>query len=357
MNVLAVTVGIAIVLGVAVDMALTVLHPTIRGAFSHRLTRGLWRMIRALSVATGSRQMLTFAGPIATVALFVAWLGGLWLGFGLVYLPFVDQFSATVHFVHRGVFAALYASASVLTTLGLGDVLPTQNGMRVAVVCEAAAGVATVSAAISYVLSVYPLATQTRAHALYLSDLRLRLPRAACEYIAATGNTGVAEVHQRLIAGHQSLRRFPVLYYFHPDAEEESVSRLLESAVVLCAVARWAPPDEVTPYGFRVAEGLLATLELIRADYLAKYVAGHIGQPSDEQIPAEDAAAVLRSLRDQLASPLRKARLSDSEARQFTRFASNMDHLLEGLARAHVYHHEPLLHRFAECDEPSAGTA
>ena len=91
MNVLAVTVGIAIVLGIAMDMALTVLHPTIRGAFSHRLTRGLWRMIRALSVATGSRRMLTFAGPLATVALFVAWLGGLWLGFGLVYLPFVDH--------------------------------------------------------------------------------------------------------------------------------------------------------------------------------------------------------------------------------------------------------------------------
>ena len=357
MNVLSVIVGIAIVLGIALDMALTVLHPTIRGAFSHRLTRTVWRMIRGLSVATGSRRIFTFAGPLATVALFVAWLGGLWLGFGLIYLPFVDQLSSTVHFVHRGVFAALYASASVLTTLGLGDVLPTQNGMRVAVVCEAAAGVATLSAAISYVLSVYPLATQTRAHALYLSDLRLRSPRAACEYIAATGNTGVAEVHQRLIEGHQSLRRFPVLYYFHPDAEEESVIRLLESAVVLCAVARWAPPDEVTPYGFRVAEGLRRTLELIRADYLAKYVAGHIGQVGRDQIPTEEAAVTLRSLRERLASPLSKARLSDSDARQFTRFTADMDHLLEGLARAHVYDHQPLLHRFANCDEPSVDAA
>jgi len=153
----------------------------------------------------------------------------------------------------------------------------------------------------------------------------------------------VAEVHQRLIEGHQSLRRFPVLYYFHPDAEEESVTRLLESAVVLCAVARWAPPDEVTPYGSRVAEGLQITLELIRADYLAKYIAGHIGQPSDEQIPTRAAAATVRSLREQLASPLAAGQLSDSEARQFTRFATNMDHLLAGLARAHVYDHEPIV--------------
>ncbi len=353
MNVVSVTAGVAIVFGIALDMALTVLHPTIRGAFSHRLTRGLWRLIRALSVVTGSRRVLTFAGPLATVALFVSWLGGLWLGFALIYLPFVDQFSSTVHLVHKGVFTALYGSASVLTTLGLGDVLPTQNGIRVAVVCEAAAGVATVSAAISYVLSVYPLATQTRAHALYLSDLRLRSPSAACEYIAATGNTGVSEIHQRLIDGHQSLRRFPVLYYFHPDAEEESVVRLLESATVLCAVARWAPPGEVTPYGFRLAEGLKTTLELIRTDYLAKYIAGQIGQPEDQQVPVEEAAKTLQFLRGQLASPLAEAPPNTLDAQQFARFTSNMDHLLAGLARAHVYEHQPLLRRLGNSAEPS----
>jgi hypothetical protein len=352
-NVVAVTAGVAMVFGIALDMALTVLHPTIRGAFSHRLTRGLWRLIRSLSVLTRSRRVLTFAGPLATIALFVAWLSGLWLGFALIYLPFVDQFSATVHFGHRGIFAALYASASVLTTLGLGDVLPTQNGIRVAVVSEAAAGVATVSAAISYVLSVYPLATQTRAHALYLSDLRLRSPRAACEYIAATGNTGVSEVHQRLIDGHQSLRRFPVLYYFHPETEAESVVRLLESAAVVCVVARWAPPGEVTPYGVRLAKGLETTLALIRADYLAKYIAGQTGQPREHDLPAEEAAKTLQVLREQLASPLAGARLDDCDVQQFARFASNMDHLLEGLARAHVYEHQPLLHRLGNYDEPS----
>jgi hypothetical protein len=115
------------VFGIALDMALTVLHPTIRGAFSHRLTRGLWRAIRALALLTDSRRILTFAGPLTTVALFFSWLAGLWLGFALIYLPFMDSFSASVQFGHRGLFAALYTSASVLTTLGLGDVLPRRR--------------------------------------------------------------------------------------------------------------------------------------------------------------------------------------------------------------------------------------
>jgi hypothetical protein len=62
MKVLSVIAGLLIVSGVAADMGLKVLHPTIRGAFSHRLTRTLWRLIRGLATVTKSRRVLTFAG-------------------------------------------------------------------------------------------------------------------------------------------------------------------------------------------------------------------------------------------------------------------------------------------------------
>ena len=189
------------VLVCALDIGLTVLHPTIQGPLSHRLTRRIWRLIRGLALLLRAPRLLIFAGPMATVALLFAWLAGLWIGFAVLYLPFVDHFSSSVHFSHKGIFAALYTSATMLTTHGLGDLLPTQDGMRVAVVCEAAAGVATVSAAISYILSVYPLATQNRARALYLADLQLNSPTAATEYLTASGDSGLAEIHQRLIDG------------------------------------------------------------------------------------------------------------------------------------------------------------
>jgi hypothetical protein len=345
MGTVAAIVGVIIVLVVAVDMGLVVLHPTVPGPISHRVTRTLWRAIRGLAVALRTPRLLIFGGPLTTVGLLFWWLAGFWIGFALIYLPFIPHFSASVHFGHKGFFDALYTSATMLTTLGLGDLLPTQDAMRVAVVCEAATGVGTVSAAISYILSVYPLATQTRAHALYLSDLELADPPAAAQYLDAAGDSGLAEIHQRLIDGHQSLRRFPVLYYFHPDREDESIKRLLESAAVLCAVARWAPRDALTHYGHRLAEALRSTLERIARDYEARYIGGRSGRTSEDTVP-DEAAVVLGALRRNTDATKPDTTGSSADA-GFGEFLTQMSNLLGGLANAHLYARQPLATRFA----------
>lgn len=76
-----------LIAGVMLDMGLTVLHPTIRGPASHRLTRLVWRLARAAALASGRRVVLQFAGPLVIVSLLAAWIAGLWLGFGLVLVP------------------------------------------------------------------------------------------------------------------------------------------------------------------------------------------------------------------------------------------------------------------------------
>lgn len=109
----------------------------------------MWRLVRGLALLT-SRRLLVFASMVTTVTLLLTWLGGLWLGFGLVYLPQVSHFATSVHSLHPNLFAALYASATTITTLGLGDTLATQTGIRIAFALEAAAGVASISAIVSY---------------------------------------------------------------------------------------------------------------------------------------------------------------------------------------------------------------
>jgi Ion channel len=332
--------GVLIVLVVGLDMGLAVLHPTIQGPISHRVTRGIWLAVRAVAIMLRAPRLLVFAGPLTTIGLLFWWLAGFWIGFALIYLPFISQFSGSVHFAHKGFFDALYTSATMLTTLGLGDLLPTQNAMRVAVVCEAAMGVGTVSAAISYILSVYPLATQTRAQALYLSDLQLADPRAAAQYLSAAGDSGLAEIHQRLIDGHQHLRRFPVLYYFHPAQEAESIKRLLESATMLCAVARWTPPNAMTHYGHRLAEALRATLSRIARDYDARYIGGRSGQAAGDPIAADEAAHLLTGLRRQAEGVAAVSESERTEVDRFGEFIAQMSNLLTGLANSHLYAHQ-----------------
>jgi hypothetical protein len=234
---------------------------------------------------------------------------------------------------------ALYTSGTIITTLGLGDALPGTDALRLAVVAEAVTGAAAVSATVSYVLSVYPLATQTRTQAQLASDLDLAMPKAAYEMLCAEGDSAIAEWHQQLVSGHQSLRRFPMLFYFHPGRDEESIGALLAGAVVVCAVARWAPPPALTGHGQRAARGLEMALERVRADYLARYLGGHRQQPA-ERTPDEAAArCALEVFAERVGQPAGDA----GSAAALAAFAAHMDQLLAGVAAAHLSRHQSLL--------------
>jgi hypothetical protein len=172
---------------------------------------------------------------------FLGWVGSLWIGFALIYLPFIDRFSysETVPFGSKGIAEALYVSAVSLTTVGFGDVVASSDALRLVTVAESASGLAAITAAITYLLSVYPLVTRQRGAALHASDLGLIEPAQVVRVAMQGGPTVVADLQQALIEAHQNVTRFPVLYYFHPDQPEESMNRLLRAGIMVCLVPRW----------------------------------------------------------------------------------------------------------------------
>ena len=89
----------------------------------------------------------------------LTWLGGLLLGYALVYLQYVDaglSYDPSVTFGSRGPVEALYMSGVSLTTVGFGDVVATTDVLRLVTVTEAAGGFAVITGAISYLITVYP---------------------------------------------------------------------------------------------------------------------------------------------------------------------------------------------------------
>jgi hypothetical protein len=143
------------------------------------------------------------------------WVVGLWLGFALVYASEFD-------------FAdAAYKSGEALTTVGFGDIDFEPEWLRYVAVLEAAGGLGAFTAAIAYVLSVYPLVTAIRASALFAS------------LVAEAGDTSQAAVlTRRLIESHEHVKRFPVLYYFESGDEAESMTTLLRAALSMSITLR-----------------------------------------------------------------------------------------------------------------------
>src|SRR4051794_21113994 len=208
--------GTALVLLVALDIGLTVLHPSARGPLSHVVHRISWSAAKRFEPALG------YAGSLAIATSVGAWLTGLWLGFALIYWPHVGE--------------PFYLSAESLTTVGFGDVTAHGEALRLLTAFEAGAGLGAFTAAIAFVLSVYPLVTAVKGASLRLDDLGAADAESAARLIAATGADELSTIHQDLVEVHEHVRRFPVLYYFESGDPHESLARLVRGGCVLVMV-------------------------------------------------------------------------------------------------------------------------
>jgi hypothetical protein len=256
-DVLLVVTGALVVAAVGWDIALTLLHPAARGPLGDRVNRAAWGLIRATS---RTHRTLSYAGPLAIAANMLMWVVGLWLGFALVYSSEFDLGDA------------LYKSGEALTTVGFGDVGFEPEWLRYVAVIEAAGGLGAFTAAIAYVLSVYPLVTAIRASALFAS------------LAAEAGDLSQAPVlTQRLIESHEHVKRFPVLYYFESGDEAESMGTLLRSAVSMSATLREAGD---TTRAIPLERALNRLLEDLERDYIGGRGGGSQGGSAESIIDA-----------------------------------------------------------------------
>jgi hypothetical protein len=342
-----VALGGALIALVVWDVGLTLLHPEARGPLSYRLNRATWSLVRGAAARGNTQRLLSYSGPVAMAVNVTGWILCLWLGFALVYFPFVEQlsFDPTVRFASRGVVEALYLSGVTLTTVGFGDVVADKDPLRFVTILEAASGFGVFTAAVTFVLSVYPLVSAIRIHALHVSDLDLSTPQRAAEAAVSGGPGEVSQLGRDLIESHESLLRFQVLYYFETGSEQESLTRIVRGSAMLCMVLRWGVRHEglgfARPYGNALERALLRVFEDLERDF----VGGRSRRPDRSEIDAADAARALARLRDDVAEldPDLRPHDEDETPEGFLEFIRRADGLLAALAHEHRHEHRPLL--------------
>ena len=304
MTAISIALGAAIIALVAWDIFLTILHPSARGPLSYAANRLSWAAMRDLATALRLRRLLPWAGPFAMAANVLVWVGGLWLGYALVYLPFVADLSydPPEAFGSKGPAEALYLSGVALTTVGFGDVVGATDLLRLVTILEGWSGLIAITAAITYVISVYPLVSSVRGSALRLSDLGAPGPEGAAGLVVAGGDREIAEVQRALIETHENLRRFPVIYYFHAPTIAESVDTLLRASLLVYMISRWGVKRGPTDCAGHYGEALRTTLLRVMEDFEADYIGGRTTRFEDPP-PLEPQAARerLRALRAAVA--------------------------------------------------------
>ncbi|MGY1608445.1 ion channel [Geodermatophilus sp. SYSU D00700] len=253
MHAAAIVGGAVLVLIVLLDVLSTTLTLG-RGAgpVTRRLLRWLWRSVLQLRPTTSRSRLLANAGPALLVLTVGIWVLLTWVGWWLVFLGSGSIEKADSGSPAGGWDVAYYAGFAVFT-LGVGDVVAGSPGWRVLTNVASFGGLALVTLAITYLLSVISAVVTRRALA---TQIRALGPTAAEMVLAGwTGRSFSPAFTQYLIGLAAPLATvvqqhfaYPVLHFFRSRSPEESAPvaiAVLDDALLLmlAAVAPAAAPD------------------------------------------------------------------------------------------------------------------
>jgi hypothetical protein len=244
MTILSAAAGLALIALAVHDIFTVLFRPGAMSRFSSAIARGIWTLLRRAGGAR--RNVLAFAGPTALLAVIGFWALALIAGWTLIYLPHYpgDYVLAEGTVAHAPLVGALHASLTTVTTLGSANAVPKTAWLQVVGPIEALIGFGMLTAAVSWLLQVYPVLSRRRAlayeiHLLVDTERRLGLHVAQLETSVAAGI--YAELTSRLIAVERDLVKFPITYYF---AETDPRFSLAAAMPVLSELADRGTADD-----------------------------------------------------------------------------------------------------------------
>lgn len=245
-----VTAGIGLLSLLMLDVFGTVFVPRGgAGVTTELLYRSVWAVWRRLSQVGpwSERPFLALAGLLLLPTTVVLWALELVLAFALIYLPWRSEFVFPQSDGGSGFIASLYVSAYSATTLGVGDVYPEHDLLRLLMVVEAAFGFALFTVAITYLLSVYNALRRATALALNISQFTGRQAgEDAVDVIARMAQCeGEDEVTSWLTRTSSALgetaqaaAQYPLVEYFHVPDDDRALPLALGDLLTLLTVCR-----------------------------------------------------------------------------------------------------------------------
>ncbi len=218
-------VGVGLNVLILRDMFHTIFAPRGSGMVSEWAARTIWRAMRLVSKRRTGR--LALAGPLAMVAIILLWAGGLALGWAcLIYPHLPDQFLLSSGMAPEGnddFVDALYLSLVTLATLGYGDITPGATWLRLVAPVEALIGFSLFTAAISWIMSVYPALARRRHLAREVSLVgRSETGAGIALSDVDPGTYGglLRDMAGQIVSVRDDFVQFPITYFFWiADAE------------------------------------------------------------------------------------------------------------------------------------------
>lgn len=337
-DILLTVAGAALLAVVFYDIHATILRATKQpGPFSTSLNRGLWWLaVRSTQKFDRRRRhrILSKIGPLLMPLLIAFFILIMLTGFALIYLPRLEtEFKIEEAARHSQIFQAFYFSGVTFLTIGYGDILPISVVTRTVALIEGVSGLAIISLAITYLLTVYGALERKRAVALKF-------------YHQARQGADVAG----FISSHFARGSFHNLTESLREATRD-LQELLESHLEH-PVIHFFHPTEVYKGFPRAVFVVLETVAILNAHLDEEYV--EAGDHPDVLIAGDNARYVLAELTASLNLQDRATEAFETEAETVLRRRKSFDRAMKHLQKTKIKTRDDLARAFVEYSEDRA---
>lgn len=244
-------VGLLLIAAIVWEVFNDLFRPGGTGALSDWVGRRLFELCKR------APRTLPLAGPTALVTVIALWIGGLVVGFALLYhSAYPAAFRTSTGAVPAGsskLLSSLYFSFETLTTLGYGDIVPQSGLIRLLANIEGLVGFGLLTASVSSIVLLYPALARMRLLARGVAHI-VDAERASGISLAATQSDVIlSSLARDVTRARIDLVHFPLVYYFVSEDPKAAVPTWVRELVRLAGEAR--QPDR--PGNVRLAGDML----------------------------------------------------------------------------------------------------
>jgi hypothetical protein len=269
-------VGVALVLVVVRDVFHTLFHPVGHGSIAPVVMKLVWRTVRLFP---SDRRITSLTGPLGVTAVILTWALASTLGWMLIYLaqiPSAVTYGSELDPAARNdVVDSLYLSLVTLATLGFGDIVPSSPWLRIVVPLEALFGFMLVTAAVSWVLQIYPALHRRRSLALQLATLRQARRADGCGAIESVPVDVLTALAAAVVEARNDFTQYGATYFFRDLEADASLAASLGYATEVAAEAIESSDNQYRLVGAMIIAAVDLLAELLDREFL------HLDEGSD----------------------------------------------------------------------------
>ncbi len=274
--------GTVLVLFTLREVFRDIFHPTRSGNLSDAIGRGMSLLLR-------HTRLRNAAGPLALIAVLLAWIVLLSVGFAVVYYGLypgdffttasVDSMSVGSRMVH-----CLYFSVGALCTFQTFDLNPKTDWLRLIVAFQGLVGISMITASVSWLVLLYPALARQRGTARWLTLAAEAEERSGLR-VEEHDPAFLILLEQKIIQARLDMVLFPILLHFYALTPAYTLALALPTA---CRFAR-----EGADAGQTLHTRLAATKVQIALEDLAQTIGERLSVNDLLQTP--DVEAVFRA--------------------------------------------------------------